>query len=132
MPKGWFRYSLQIDYGVVCDCSTMSLSTWETYIWFYPALNLSILDALILIMMTPSKIDDVLFEHGRLLYVLPLAVHPTSLGWTSRGGHSKMFFVFEFVCGTPPSCLKVRGWMVAICHKKKFFSCEGAAQHLHL
>ena len=23
-----------------------------------------------------------------------------------------MFLVFEFVCGTPPSCLKVRGWVV--------------------
>ena len=25
-PKGWFKYSLQIDCGVVLDCSTMSLS----------------------------------------------------------------------------------------------------------
>ena len=25
-PKGWFKYSLQIDCGVVWDCSTMSLS----------------------------------------------------------------------------------------------------------
>ena len=32
-PKGWFKYSLQRDKGVVLDCSTMSLSTWETYIW---------------------------------------------------------------------------------------------------
>ena len=23
-----------------------------------------------------------------------------------------MFLVFEFVCGTPPSCLKVMGWVV--------------------
>ena len=23
-----------------------------------------------------------------------------------------MFLVFEFVCGTPPLCLKVRGWVV--------------------
>ena len=23
-----------------------------------------------------------------------------------------MFLVFEFVCGTPPSCLKVGGWVV--------------------
>ena len=30
----------------------------------------------------------------------------------SLGDHSKMFLVFEFVCGTPPSCLKVRGWVV--------------------
>ena len=32
-PKGWFKYSLQIDLGLVWDCSTMSLSTWETYRW---------------------------------------------------------------------------------------------------
>ena len=32
-PEGWFKYSLQKDKGVVLDCSTMSLSTWETYIW---------------------------------------------------------------------------------------------------
>ena len=25
-----------------------------------------------------------------------------------------MFLVFEFVCGTPPSCLKVRGWVVVV------------------
>ena len=31
-PKGWFKYSLQIDWGVVWDCSIMSLSTWETCI----------------------------------------------------------------------------------------------------
>ena len=31
--------------------------------------------------------------------------------WTSRGDHSKMFLLFEFCCGTPPSCLKVRGWV---------------------
>ena len=23
-----------------------------------------------------------------------------------------MFLVLEFVCGTPPTCLKVRGWVV--------------------
>ena len=61
---------------------------------------------------TTSRINDVLFEYGRLLYILSLAVHLTSFGWTSRGDHSKMFLVFEFVCGTPPSCLKVRGWVV--------------------
>ena len=83
-------------------------------------------------MVPHIKIDDVLFEHGRLLYVLPLAVHPTSLEWTSRGGHSKMFFVFEFVCGTPPSSLIVRGWVVVVgglqhfCHPKNpWFSVFG-------
>ena len=29
--------------------------------------------------------------------------------WTSRGGHSEPFLLFEFLCGTPPSCLKVMG-----------------------
>ena len=55
-----------------------------------------------------SKFDDVLFEHGGLLHVLPLAVHLKFFGWTSTGDHSKMFLLFEFVCGTPPSCLKVK------------------------
>ena len=59
-----------------------------------------------------SKIDDVLFEHGRLLSILPLADHPPYFGKKRREDHSKMFLVFEFVCVTPPSCLKVRGWVV--------------------
>ena len=59
---------------------------------------MSILDALIFFDNgATGKINDVLFEYGRLLDVLPLAVHPTSFGWTSRGDHSKMFLVFEFV-----------------------------------
>ena len=32
------------------------------------------------------------------------------MGWTSRGDHSKPFLLFEFFCGSPPSCLKVIGW----------------------
>ena len=28
----------------------------------------------------------------------------------SRGEHSEPFLLFEFFCGTPPSCLKVMGW----------------------
>ena len=57
-----------------------------------------------------SKIDDVLTEHGVLLLVLPLAVHLKYIFcWTSIGDHSKMFLLFGFCCGTPPSCLKVRG-----------------------
>ena len=55
-----------------------------------------------------SNFADVLLEHGGLPHVLPLAVYLNVLGWTSRGDHSKMFLLFEFVCGTPP-CLKVRG-----------------------
>ena len=38
-------------------------------------LNLSILDADILIIAARSKIDDVLIEHGGLPYVLPLTFH---------------------------------------------------------
>ena len=76
-----------------------------------PSTNLSSLDAGIL-----SKFDDVLLEHGGLPHVLPLAVHLEFFGWTSRGDHSKVFLLFGFCCGTPPSCLKVRGggwWWVA-------------------
>ena len=40
-----------------------------------PALNLSTLDAGILIIVQQAKIDDVLTEHGGLLHVLSLAVH---------------------------------------------------------
>ena len=54
----------------------------------------------------------VLPEHGGLLHVLPLTVHLIFFGWTSRWDHSKMFLLFEFCCGTPPSCIKVGGWWV--------------------
>ena len=30
---------------------------------------------------------------------------------TSTGDYSKMFLLFELCCGTPPSCLKVMGWV---------------------
>ena len=59
-----------------------------------PALNLSTLNAGLLQQVT-SKIDDVLTEHGGLLHVLPLAVHLRFFGWTSRGGHSEPFLLFE-------------------------------------
>ena len=52
-------------------------------------------------------IDDVLTEHGRLLHVLPFSVH--------CGDHSETFLLFEFFCGTLPSCLnassRVVGWV---------------------
>ena len=32
--------------------------------------------------------------------------------WTSMGDHSEPFLLFEVYCGTPPSCLKVRGGIV--------------------
>ena len=34
--------------------------------------------------------------------------------WRSRGDHSKMFLLTVFCCGTPPSCLKVVGWVVVV------------------
>ena len=74
----------------------------------FPSLNLSILDA----GNGATKFDDVLFEHGGLLHVLPLVVHLKFFGWTSTGDHSKIFLLFEFLCGIPPSCLKVKGWVV--------------------
>ena len=49
----------------------------------------------ILINRASSKIDDVLAEDGGLLNVPPLAIHLN-------------FF------GTPPSCLKVIGWVVVV------------------
>ena len=51
-----------------------------------------------------SKIDDVLTEHGGLLHVLPLAVH-----LTGRDDHSEPFLLFDLLCETLPSCLKVIG-----------------------
>ena len=77
----------------------------------HPALNLGTLDAGILIMMQQLtvKFDDVLLEHGGLPHVLPLAVQLDFFWWTSTGDHSKMFLLFEYCCGTPPSCLKVMG-----------------------
>ena len=54
-----------------------------------PALNMSTLDAGILIMVQQVRlIDDVLTEHGGLLHVLPLAVHLHFLR-TSRVDHSE-------------------------------------------
>ena len=64
-PKGWFKFSLQIDLGVVWDCSTMTLSTWE---FVYPRCWHFDNGA-------TSKFDVVLLEHGRLPHVLPLALH---------------------------------------------------------
>ena len=52
-----------------------------------------------------SMIDDFFTEHGGLLHVLPLTVHLDS----------ETFLFFRFVCGTPPSCSKVKGgWVVVV------------------
>ena len=45
--------------------------------------------------------------------------------WTGRGDHSKMFLFFEFCCGTPPSCLKVRGWVVVVVAWSNLVSAQG-------
>ena len=75
----------------------------------HPALNLSILDAGILIMVQQVSL---------MMFSLTMVDFPMSLlflsswiffCWTSTGDHSKMFLLFEFCCGTPPSCLKVMG-----------------------
>ena len=39
-------------------------------------------------------------------------MHLNFFGWSSTGDHSKMFLLFEFFYGTPPSCLKVEGCVV--------------------
>ena len=59
-----------------------------------------------------SKFDDVLLDHGGLPHVISLAVHLDFVWWTSRGEYSKMFLLFEFCCGAPPSWFKVVGWVV--------------------
>ena len=61
-----------------------------------------------------SKIDDVLAEVGGLLHVLPLTVHLNFFWQTSRVDHSETFLLSEVFCGTPPSCLKVMGWVVGV------------------
>ena len=78
----------------------------------HPALNLSTLDAGILIMM--QQVSLMMFS----LYMVDYPMYFLLLSswilfwWTSTGDYSKMFLLFEFYCGTPPSCLKVRGWVV--------------------
>ena len=70
------------------------------------ALNLSTLNAGILIIMFS------------LLHVLPLAVCMSFFCWTSRGDHSEPLLLFEFLCGTPPSCFKVVvGWVGVVAHE---------------
>ena len=83
--------------GIVLHCLTLCFSTWDPECWHFDNDE-------------TSKIDDVLTEHGGLLYVLPLAVHLRFLCWTSRWDHTEPFLLLEFFCGTPPSILKVIGW----------------------
>ena len=41
------------------------------------------------------------------MYSLSLVVHLEC--WMGLGDHSKPVLLFGFLCGTPPSCLKVAG-----------------------
>ena len=77
-----------------------------------PALNLFTLNVGILIMMQQVRLMMFSLNMVDYSHVLPLAVHQRFFCWTSRGEHSKMFLLIKFVCGTPPSCLKVVGWWV--------------------
>ena len=76
----------------------------------HTALNLSTLDAGILIMM--RQVSLMMFSLNMVDYPMsfPLLSSWIFFWWTSTGDHSKMFLLFEYCCGTPPSCLKVYGW----------------------
>ena len=59
--------------GTVPPCPCLH-GRWETYIWFHPALNKYVYPGCSHFDNgATSKIDDVLFEHGGLLYILSLA-----------------------------------------------------------
>ena len=77
-----------------------------------PALNLSTLDAGILIMM--RQVSLMMFSLNMVDYPMSFLLLSSWIffWWTSTGDHSKMFLLFEYCCGTPPSCLKVMGWVV--------------------
>ena len=71
-----------------------------------PAKSLSNLDAVIVIMVT-RRIDDVLLKHGGQLHVLPLPVHLKKVEGIIHSLHRDFLTPRAFLCGTPPSCLKV-------------------------
>ena len=73
------------------------------------ALNLSVLGDGILIMV--QQVRMMMFSMDYTISFLSLSTWILSW-WTSRGEHSKMFLLFEFLCLTPPLCLIVRGWVV--------------------
>ena len=73
-PKGWIKYSLQFDYGIVSDCSTMSLSRWDTI--FGPSCTEFVYPGCWHFDNSgTSKFVNVLLEHGGLSHVLPLPVY---------------------------------------------------------
>jgi len=71
-------------------------------------LNLSTLNAGILIMMQQVRL--MMISLNMVGYSVSFFLLSTwdFFSWTSRGDHSEPFLLFEFCCGTPPSCLKVR------------------------
>ena len=54
------------------------------------------MDAGILINGAKSKIDDILTEHGGLLYILPLAVHVNFILTKYKGEHSETVSSWSF------------------------------------
>ena len=72
-------------------------------------MNLSFLDAGILIMVQQVRL--MMFTLNMVDYPMSFLSMSTFFWWTSREDHSRMFLLFEFCCETPPSCLKVRGWV---------------------
>ena len=82
-----------------------------------PALNLSSLNAGILIMMHQVRL--IMFSLNMVDYSLTFLLLSTwdFFCWTSRGDHSEPFLLFDFCRGTTPSCLKVMGGGVVVAHK---------------
>ena len=75
----------------------------------HPALNLSTLDAGILIMM--RQVSLMMFSLNMVDYPMSFLLLSSWIffWWISTGDHSKVFLLFEYCGGTPPSCLKVMG-----------------------
>ena len=78
-----------------------------------PALNLSTLNAGILIMMQQVRL--MMFSLNMVDYSMSFLLL-IFFCWTSRG-HSEPFLLFDFLCGTLPSCLKVLGWGGVVAHE---------------
>ena len=89
------------------DCSIMSLSTWETYIWLlsftefvYPAFDNGATCC--------HQYRLMMFSLNMVNYSMSFLLLSTRhlLGGQVEG---TILSLFEFVCGTPPLCFKVRG-----------------------
>ena len=78
--------------------------------WVLPRINLSFLDAGILIVMQEVR----LMMSSWWTTPCPSPCCPPKIfGWTSRGHYSETLLLFEFFCGSPHLCLKVRVVVVA-------------------